>query len=129
MIWWRESNDARAHSTSSGLPTVLVKPRTRSRTFEYTYDAFQVSFVLNCAGESPKRDLPALGAQIRAQLGHAREQWRHARIARRDRARRRDDAARLHEHRPAALVAEREPLQRVEVEVDEAATGSGSAST
>src|SRR5687768_3093667 len=51
-IWCRESNDARAHSTSSGLPTVLEKPRTRSRTLEYTYDALHESFVLNCPGDS-----------------------------------------------------------------------------
>jgi hypothetical protein len=40
---------------SSGLPTVLVKPRTRSRTLEYTYDAFHESF---CVGDVRIGDRP-----------------------------------------------------------------------
>src|SRR6476469_2403247 len=50
-IWWRESNEARPHSTSSGLPTVLVNPRTRSRTLEYTYDALHMRRALYCPGD------------------------------------------------------------------------------
>src|SRR4029453_15358049 len=47
-IWWRESYEARPHSTSSGLPTVLEKPRNRSRMFEYTYEAPHVERGVNC---------------------------------------------------------------------------------
>src|SRR4051812_1721747 len=55
VIWWRESNCERVHSTFSGLETVLLKPRVCSRLSASTYDALQVNAVLKLVGAIDRR--------------------------------------------------------------------------
>ncbi len=64
MNWCVGDPPPRLHVKSYGLPTVLWKPFTRSRTCCSVYDAFQLNFELNVIGltlseSCPLRDRPS----------------------------------------------------------------------
>ena len=65
-------------------------------------------------------ELVTLRSQIRPHLTHARIPLADARILRGDRAGRRYYTRRLHEHRARIFVREREPLCRIEIQIESA---------
>src|SRR5206468_11438652 len=79
-----------------------------------------VELLVERRGREPEAELLRLAAQVTPQLAHPIELLAHARVARRDGARRRHDARRLDVDGASALVGEREPFRWSEVAVERA---------
>ena len=75
------------------------KPRVSSTTFCQTYVALHWNAELNATGDDAERELRAVRLEVGQIVGDLREVLRDARIARDDRAGRREDARRIHVHR------------------------------